>query len=136
LVTVPELLLACTKSFVYDLGVKPTQSELAILDVLWRQGPCTVRQVHLVLGGGYTTTLKLLQIMAEKGLVVRDESERAHVYAARLRKEETQGAMVRDLMDRAFGGSAAQLVMRALSEGEASPEELQAIREMLKEFER
>ena len=116
--------------------MKPTQSELAILDVLWRTGPSTVRQVHEVLGGGYTTTLKILQIMAEKGLVVRDEKERAHVYSARLRKEETQGAMVRDLMDRAFGGSAAQLVMRALSEREASPAELAEIRAMLKEYER
>jgi BlaI family transcriptional regulator, penicillinase repressor len=116
--------------------VKPTQSELAILDVLWRLGPRTVRQVHDVVGGGYTTTLKLMQIMAEKGLVVRDERERAHVYTASLKKEETQGVMVRDLMDRAFGGSAAQLVMRALSEREASPEELDAIRKMLKEYER
>lgn len=99
-------------------------------------GPCTVRQVHEVLGGGYTTTLKLLQIMAEKGLVLRDERERAHVYSATLKKEETQGVMVRDLMDRAFGGSAAQLVMRALSEGAASSEEIEAIREMLKEYER
>jgi predicted transcriptional regulator len=95
-----------------------------------------VRQVHDVVGGGYTTTLKLMQIMAEKGLVVRDERERAHVYAASLKKEETQGLMVRDLMDRAFGGSAAQLVMRALSAGETSPEELAAIRKMLREYER
>ena len=116
--------------------MKPTQSELAILDVLWRQGPCTVRQVHEVVGGGYTTTLKLMQIMSEKGLVVRDERERAHVYSASLKKEETQGVMVRDLMDRAFGGSAAQLVMRALSEGQASHEELDAIRQMLKEYEK
>lgn len=116
--------------------MKPTQSELAILDVLWREGPSTVRQVHSILGGGYTTTLKLLQIMAEKGIVVRDERERAHVYSAKLEKEETQGVMVRDLMDRAFGGSAAQLVMRALSEGQASDEELDAIRQMLKEYER
>ena len=106
------------------------------MDVIWRMGPCTVRQVHEIVGGGYTTTLKLMQIMAEKGLVVRDERERAHVYSARLKKEETQGAMVRDLMDRAFGGSAAQLVMRALSEGEASLEEIDAIRQMLKEYER
>jgi len=116
--------------------VKPTQSELAILDVLWRQGPCTVRQVHEVVGGGYTTTLKLMQIMVEKGLVVRDEQERAHVYSPRLEKEETQGVMVRDLIDRAFGGSAAQLVMRALSAGQASDEELAAIRQMLKEYKR
>ena len=95
-----------------------------------------MRQVHDVVGGGYTTTLKLMQIMAEKGLVERDERERAHVYSARLEKEETQGVMVRDLMDRAFGGSAAQLVMRALSEGKASDEELNAIRKMLKEYER
>ena len=98
---------------------RPTDTELAILRVLWEHGSATVRRVHEALAGardtGYTTTLKLMQIMAEKGLVVRDESTRTHVYAARLTRDETQRQLVSDLVDRAFGGSAAALVMQALS---------------------
>ncbi len=111
-----------------------------ILQVLWERGPSTVRQVHDVLeprtGGGYTTTLKLMQIMAEKGLVERDESERAHVYKAALRQEDTQGQLVNELVERAFGGSAAALVMRALSTRQTSKKELAEIRRMLDEYER
>lgn len=118
---------------------RPTDAELAILRVLWRHGPSTVRQVHEELSGGpptvYTTVLKLLQIMTEKGLVTRDESQRAHVYAARLPQEETQGQLVGDLLDRAFGGSASRLVMRALASRPASAEELSEIRKMLDELE-
>lgn len=118
--------------------MRPTTAELEILGVLWEQGPSTVRQVHEVLdarkAAGYTTILKLLQIMAEKGLVVREESARAHVYRAAAAREETQGQLVGDLMDRAFGGSAAELVMRALSTRPASKEELDEIRKMLDSY--
>ncbi|QOY88950.1 BlaI/MecI/CopY family transcriptional regulator [Paludibaculum fermentans] len=118
--------------------MRPTASELEILGVLWEQGPSTVRQVHEVLDGrkptGYTTVLKLLQIMSEKGLVAREESARAHVYRAAAAREETQGQLVGDLVDRAFGGSAAELVMRALSTRPASQEELDEIRRMLDSY--
>jgi predicted transcriptional regulator len=112
---------------------KPTDAELAILRVLWTRGPSTVRQVAEVLGKdtGYTTALKLLQIMAEKGLVIRDESERTHVYQAASTEDQTQRQLVTDLLDRAFGGSAAKLVMQALSTKKASPEELAEIRRLL-----
>lgn len=118
---------------------RPTDAELAILRVLWRNGPSTVRQVHEELSGGtltvYTTVLKLLQIMTEKGLVTRDESQRAHVYAARLPEEETQGQLVGDLLDRAFGGSSSRLVLRALSSRPTSAAELSEIRKMLDQLE-
>src|ERR687883_1539115 len=98
---------------------RPTDAELSILRVLWDRGPSTVRQVHDVLGRerptAYTTALKLLQIMAEKGLVERDERDRTHVYRARLSEEQTQRQLVRDLLDRAFGGSATTLVVHALA---------------------
>src|ERR671913_2104158 len=113
---------------------RPTDGELAILRVLWARGPSTVRQVHDVLSRdrptAYTTALKLLQIMTEKGLVRRDDSDRSHVYHARLTEEQTQRQLVRDLMDRAFGGSAAQLVFQALA-GRASAEELSEIRKLI-----
>ena len=122
-----------------DAGLpRPTDAELAILRVLWERGAATVRQVHEVLAEardtGYTTTLKLMQIMAEKGLVTRDESARTHVYAARLTRDETQQQLVSDLLDRAFGGSAAALVLQALSAGETSPEELKQIRELIDRY--
>jgi predicted transcriptional regulator len=114
---------------------RPTDTELAILRVLWARGPSTVRQVHEALAAGrdtgYTTTLKLMQIMAEKGLVTRDESERTHVYSTKLTQDQTQRQLVSDLMDRAFGGSAAALVMQALSAHPASAEELQEIRTLI-----
>jgi BlaI family transcriptional regulator, penicillinase repressor len=114
---------------------RPTDAELAILRVLWRRGPSTVRQVHEDLERrsltGYTTVLKLLQIMTEKGLVERDESERAHVYVAKLPEEQTLGQLVGDLLDRAFEGSSSRLVMRALESRPASREELAEIRRML-----
>jgi predicted transcriptional regulator len=114
---------------------RPTDAELAILRVLWERGPSTVRQVHEVLSRerptAYTTALKLLQIMTEKGLVRRDESERTHIYHARLSEEQTQRQLVRDLLDRAFGGSASKLVMQALSARRATPEELGEIRRLL-----
>jgi predicted transcriptional regulator len=116
---------------------RPTDAELAILGVLWTRGPSTVRQVHDVLceqrSTGYTTVLKLLQIMTEKGLVARDESERSHVYRARWTQQETQRQLVDDLLERAFGGSAMSLVMQALAGGRATPEELAEIRRLLED---
>src|SRR5512132_461663 len=114
---------------------RPTDAELAILNVLWERGPSTVRDVHDALSGvqvtGYTTVLKLLQIMTEKGLVVRDETQRAHIYEARYSEQRTQRQLLADLVDRAFGGSPAKLVMQALTERKTTADELNAIREML-----
>jgi BlaI family transcriptional regulator, penicillinase repressor len=119
---------------------RPTDAELAILRVLWDRGPSTVRQVHEILSDeretGYTTTLKLLQIMAEKALVRRDDSDRTHVYAARASEEQTQRQLVQHLLDRAFGGSAMKLVMQALSSRKASPAELGEIRQLLDRHEK
>src|SRR5437762_4385394 len=116
---------------------RPTDAELAILRVLWERGPSTVREVHEDLNRdgatGYTTILKLLQIMTEKGLVVRDETERAHVYESRYGEQKTQRQLLTDLADRAFGGSAAKLVLQALSGRKASADELAEIREMLEQ---
>ena len=116
---------------------RPTDAELAILRVLWERGPSTVRHVHEALSDtretGYTTTLKLMQIMADKGLVTRDESSRTHVYQARVSQEQTQRQLVNDLVDRAFGGSAAELVLRALSTRKSTDEELREIRRLIDE---
>jgi BlaI family transcriptional regulator, penicillinase repressor len=115
---------------------RPTDAELAILRVLWERGPSTVRQVHEILVArvgptAYTTALKLLQIMTEKGLVRRDDTDRSHVYAPRLSEEQTQRQLVRDLLDRAFGGSSSKLVMQALNARRATPEELGEIRKLI-----
>lgn len=114
---------------------RPTDAELSILRVLWDRGPSTVRQVHDVLTrdrpAAYTTALKLLQIMTDKGLVRRDETERTHIYHARLSEEQTQRQLVRDLLDRAFGGSATKLVMQALAARRATPEEMAEIRKLI-----
>lgn len=114
---------------------RPTDAELSILRVLWERGPSTVRQVHDVLSRdrptAYTTALKLLQIMTEKGLVRRDETDRTHIYHPRLSEEQTQRQLVRDLLDRAFGGSATKLVMQALAARRATPEELGEIRKLI-----
>jgi len=122
-----------------DKTPRPTDAELAILTVLWKRGDSTVREVHDALSGthgtGYTTVLKLLQIMTEKGLVVRDESQRAHVYSARHSEQRTQRQLLGDLIDRAFRGSPAQLVMQALSASHASAAELTAIRQLLDQME-
>lgn len=111
----------------------PTDAELAILRVLWSEGPATVRTVQdrLDTDQGYTTVLKHLQIMLDKGLVTRDESGRAHVYAPAVEEADTQRHLVRDLLDRAFEGSARQLVMRALSTEDVSEDELDQIRDLL-----
>ena len=119
---------------------RPTDAELEILNVLWQRGPATVREVHDELSARkasvYTTVLKLLQIMTEKGLVERDESQRAHLYRARLARDETQRQLLNHLLARAFDGSATKLVMQALSAKEASAEEVTEIRAMLDDFER
>ena len=118
---------------------RPTDAELEILKVLLRRGPSTVREVFETLGEskttGYTTVLKFMQIMAEKGLVVRDESERAHRYEPAAPEDETQRRLVGDLLRKAFDGSAKKLVMQALSTERASAEELSEIRRMLDELE-
>jgi predicted transcriptional regulator len=114
---------------------RPTDAELEILRVLWDRGPATVREVREAISrshpSGYTTVLKLLQIMTDKRLVLRDESERAHVYRPGVARQETERQLVYDLLDRAFGGSASRLVMQALSSRKASPEEIAEIRKLL-----
>ncbi len=115
---------------------KPTDAELSILRVLWEKGPCTVRQIYDVLSDGrelaYTTTLKLLQIMTDKGLTTRQRlGLQQHVYSACLGEEDTQRQLVSDLLHRAFGGSRSKLVMQALDVDKASPEELRVIRRLI-----
>ena len=117
----------------------PTDRELAILRVLWDRGASTVREVHDALtkknDTGYTTILKQLQLMAEKGLVERDEEQRAHLYKARLSEDRAQQQIIRKLLDHAFGGSAQKLVLQALSTKKATPEELAQVRKLLDELE-
>ena len=115
----------------------PTDSEIAILAVLWRQGASTVREVHEALGkdSGYTSTLKLMQLMFEKGLVVRNERYRSHLYEARAPKEQTQRQIAGDLMKRAFDGSARSLVLGALAAQPASTQDLDEIRSLLDDLE-
>ena len=118
----------------------PTDAEIRILRVLWAKGPTTVRDVHEVLAAerpaAYTTTLKIMQIMLEKGLVTRDESERTHVYAAAVAEKQTQRTATADLLGRLFGGSAAALMQQALSLKPSSREELRQIRELVDALER
>jgi predicted transcriptional regulator len=115
----------------------PTDAEIAILAVLWRRGASTVREVHEALGkdSGYTTTLKLMQLMFEKGLVVRYERYRSHLYEARAPKEQTQRQIAGDLMKRAFDGSAKSLLLGALAAQPASTKDLDEIRSLLDELE-
>ena len=119
---------------------RPTDAELAILAVLWDRGPSTVREVHDTLSRerntGYTTVLKTLQIMTEKGLVERDESQRPQIYRARYTQQETQKQLLRDLVQRAFGGSVKALVLQAMETKRSSKEELEAIENLLDRFER
>ena len=112
---------------------KPTNAEIAILRVLWSHGPSTVRDVAKAMGreAAYTTVLKLMQNMTDKGLVRRDESSRTHVYEAASPEEQTQRQLVRDLLERVFDGSAAKLVMQALAATKTSPKELAEIRKLL-----
>jgi BlaI family penicillinase repressor len=117
----------------------PTEAELEILNILWSTGPATVREVHTALSGkqtGYTTVLKQMQVMAEKGLLKRSERFRSHVYEARLAKQQTQKLLARNLLQRAFDGSTKNLVLGALSSQKVSPSELAEIRQMLDAFEK
>ena len=117
----------------------PTEAELVILNILWATGPATVREVHDALSEkqiGYTTVLKQMQVMAEKGLLERSERFRSHVYAARIPKEHTQRQLVGNLLQRAFDGSASNLVLGALSAKKVSAAELTAIRQFLDQFEK
>jgi predicted transcriptional regulator len=114
---------------------KPTEAELEVLRVIWERGPSTVRQIHDALertrARGYTTILKTVQIMTDKGLVLRSESGRTHLYRARLTERQTQRQLVRDLVDRAFGGSAARLMLQVLGVAEASDQELAEVQGLL-----
>jgi BlaI family transcriptional regulator, penicillinase repressor len=112
---------------------RPTDAELAILHVLWSRGPSTVRDVAAAMDreGAYTTVLKLMQIMTDKGLVKRDDSARTHIYRAVSSEGQTQRQLVTEMVDKVFAGSAAKLVLQALSAGKTSPEELAEIRKLL-----
>ncbi len=119
---------------------KPTESELEILNILWEKGPCTVRDIHEVLEktkeAGYTTTLKLMQIMNEKNLVKRDASNKTHIYEANISQEDTQGQLVKKMIDTVFNGSAMDLVMQALGNHKASKDELELIKQYLEQAEK
>ncbi|MBS4058467.1 MAG: BlaI/MecI/CopY family transcriptional regulator [Bacteroidetes bacterium] len=119
--------------------IKPTESELEILQLLWEYGPATVRQINDALNKkrytGYTTTLKLLQIMAQKGIVVVDKRVRTHVYKAALQQEETQQRLVDQFLDAAFGGSAKKLVMQVLGNKKPSKNELDEIKSLITKLE-
>lgn len=116
-------------------SLKPTEGELEILQVLWDKGDCTVRDVHEELSRakeiGYTTALKLLQIMFEKGLVTRDESAKSHIYSAAVTREKTQKQMLGKMINTLFAGSPGQLVMQALGNHQASADELEEIQKLL-----
>jgi BlaI family transcriptional regulator, penicillinase repressor len=116
---------------------KPTETELELLRVLWEKGPATVRELHdavnLQRAVGYTSVLKILQIMTEKGLVEREEANKAHIYRPAASQEETQNQLLRDLSERLFSGSAAQLAMHALAMQPASAEELEEIRNLIEQ---
>ena len=118
---------------------RPTESEVEILSVLWTQGPATVREVHTELqkkrNVGYTTVLKLMQIMFEKELLLRDESQRSHIYRPRQKAEKTQKTIIKHMLSRVFSGSVEDLVVQALSAKKATPDELAKIRRMLDELE-
>jgi len=118
---------------------RPTDAELAILRILWYNGPCTVKQVHELLldspPRGYTTILKILQIMSQKGLVKRYKESRAHVYKASVDAELTQKNIISNLLDKLYNGSSGKMVMQALSTNPASPDELKEIRKLLDKLE-
>jgi BlaI family penicillinase repressor len=121
-----------------EITTKPTESELEILQILWEKGNCTVREVHEILTlnkeAGYTTTLKIMQIMHEKGLVKRDTSSKTHIYSALASQQKTQQHLVSKLIDNAFSGSAARLVMQALGNHTSSKDEIEAIKKYLNEL--
>lgn len=121
-----------------NISPKPTESELEILQILWEKGDCTVREVHEILEknkeAGYTTTLKLMQIMHEKGLVSRDTSSKTHIYRALVNQQKTQQQLVNKMIDNVFNGSAARLVMQALGNHTASEDEINSIKKYLDEL--
>lgn len=121
-------------------ALRPTDSEMEILNILWQKGPSTVREVHEILGenkdAGYTTTLKLMQIMFEKKLLKRDTGNKSHVYQAAVSQEQTQGQLLKRMIDNVFNGSASQLVMQALGNHKTDKKELDQIMEYLKEVEK
>ncbi|SEB13464.1 BlaI/MecI/CopY family transcriptional regulator [Pedobacter hartonius] len=121
-----------------EVTAKPTESELEILQILWEKGNCTVRDVHDILTrnkeAGYTTTLKLMQIMHEKGLVKRDTSSKTHIYSALASQQKTQQHLVSRLIDNAFNGSAARMVMQALGNHKSSKDEIEAIKKYLNDL--
>ena len=116
-------------------NTKPTESELEILQIMWEKGECTVRDVHEILeknkDAGYTTTLKLMQIMHEKGLVSRDTSSKTHIYKPLVNQQKTQQHLVNKMIDNVFNGSAARLVMQALGNHSASKDEIDSIKKYL-----
>ena len=120
--------------------LKPTESELEILQVLWKKTSATVRDVHEELSKhkdvGYTTTLKLMQIMHEKGIVKRDASVRTHIYQSAVNRENTQKHLLNKMIDNLFGGSTTQLVLQALGENKATPEEIEKIQSLLNNLKR
>lgn len=124
------------------MKAKPTNSELEILQIIWRKGSCTVREVNEELSGlkgteiGYTTTLKLMQIMHEKGLLERETSSRTHIYKALISQSKTNQNILDTLIDTVFNGSAAQLVMQALSNKKSSKEEIEMIKKYLEQLEK
>jgi BlaI family penicillinase repressor len=122
------------------MNIKPTESELEILQVLWQKGNCTVRQVHEELAknkeAGYTTTLKLMQIMHDKGLVTRDSSAKTHVYSNAVSEKNTQKSAVEKMIKTLFKGSAADLVMQALGHHKTSKEEIDEIKAYLQKFDK
>ena len=120
-------------------AVKPTEAELLLLNILWKMGPATVREIHDVVSltqkTGYTTVLKILQIMHEKSLVIRDERNRAHIYATANSQTQTQSSLIKDLITKAFGGSTSKLVMRAIDDS-TSAQEINDIRQLLNSLEK
>lgn len=120
-------------------NIKPTESELDILSIIWDKGSCTVRDVHTELEKAketkYTTTLKLMQIMHEKGLLTRDNSAKVHVFSTAIPKEKTQGLLLRKMIDTVFNGSASNLIMQALGNHKATDTEIDAIKKYLSEIE-
>jgi predicted transcriptional regulator len=122
------------------MKIKPTESELEILNILWTEGPRTVREIHEELekskSAGYTTTLKLMQIMHEKGMLTRDITSKTHIYKAAINQEQIQEQIVQRVIDTAFNGSAMHLVMQALGNNKTSKDELEQIKEYLEQIEK
>ena len=121
------------------MEIKPTESELEILQIIWEKGQCSVRDVHDVLektkDAGYTTTLKLMQIMHDKGLVERDTSAKTHLYKAVITREQAQNTAVNKILSTVFNGSSSQLIMQVLSNQQSSKEELDMIKDYLNQLE-